>query len=128
MRLRLLLLLVAGLLAGCGGGDDNGDGNGDGATSAGAQVFADAGCGSCHTFTPAGSSGTTAPNLDDADVSFEQAVQQVTNGGGGMPPFADQLSEQEIEDVSRFVAGEEGSASGEGGGSIVGPFALTARG
>jgi mono/diheme cytochrome c family protein len=129
VRLRLLLLLVAGLLlAGCGGDDGDGDGDGNGGTSAGAQVFADAGCGSCHTFTPAGSSGTSAPNLDEAEVSFEQAVQQVTNGGGGMPSFKDQLSEQEIEDVSHFVAGEEGSATGKGGGSVVGPFALTARG
>jgi mono/diheme cytochrome c family protein len=124
MRLRLLLLLVAALLAGCGGGDDNGDGEGEG-TSAGARVFADAGCGSCHTFSPAGSTGTTAPNLDETDVSFDQAVQQIRNGGGGMPAFSDQLSEQEIEDVARYVT-EEGSATGGGGGSVVGPFALTA--
>ena len=60
-------------------------------------------------------------------MSFEQAVQQVTNGGGGMPAFKDQLSEQEIEDVSRYIT-EEGSATGKDGGSVVGPFALTARG
>jgi cytochrome c551 len=124
----LLLLLVAGLLlAGCGGDDGNGDGDGNGGTSAGASVYADAGCGSCHVFTPAGSNGTIGPNLDEADVSFEQAVQQVTNGGGGMPAFKDQLSEQEIEDVARYVT-EEGSATGKDGGSVVGPFALTARG
>jgi mono/diheme cytochrome c family protein len=128
MRLRLLLLLVVGVLAGCGGGDDNGDGgDGDGGTSAGARVFSEAGCGGCHTFSPAGSNGTTAPNLDEADVTFEQAVEQVTNGGGGMPAFEGDLSEQEIEDVARFVAGEEGSAAGGGGGSVVGPFVLTAR-
>jgi cytochrome c551 len=125
VRLRLLLLLVAGLLVGCGGDDDNGDG-GNG-TSAGASVYADAGCGSCHTFTPAGSNGTIGPNLDETEVTFERAVEQIRNGGGGMPAFADQLSEQEIEDVSRYIT-EEGSATGKSGGSVVGPFALTASG
>jgi mono/diheme cytochrome c family protein len=126
VRLRLLLLLVAGLLVGCGG--DDGDGDGGNGTSAGASVYADAGCGSCHTFTPAGSNGTIGPNLDETEVTFERAVEQIRNGGSGMPAFKDQLSEQEIEDVSRFVAGEEGSATGKDGGSVVGPFALTARG
>lgn len=32
--------------------------------AAGAAVFASAGCGSCHTFTPAGSSGKVGPDLD----------------------------------------------------------------
>jgi mono/diheme cytochrome c family protein len=128
MRLRLLLLLVAGLLAGCGGGDDNGDanGDGDGGTSVGATVFSE-NCGSCHTFSPAGTNGTTGPNLDETDVTFEQAVEQVRNGGGGMPAFQDQLTDQEIEAVARYVT-EEGSATGGGGGSVVGPFALTAPG
>jgi mono/diheme cytochrome c family protein len=120
----LLLLLVAGLLAGCGGGDDDGDG--DGGTSAGATVFSE-NCGSCHTFAPAGTSGTIGPNLDETEVTFEQAVEQVRNGGGGMPAFEDQLSEEEIEAVARYIT-EEGSATGEGGGSVVGPFDLTARG
>jgi hypothetical protein len=112
----LLLLLVVGLLAGCGGGDENGEGGGPGA-----KVFADQGCGGCHTFSPAGSTGTIGPNLDDANVSFERAVQQVTNGGGGMPAFGDKLSKQEIEDVARYVSGGS-SATGGGGGSVVGPF------
>jgi mono/diheme cytochrome c family protein len=122
MRLRLLLLLVAGLLAGCGGGDDNGDGG----TSAGATVFSE-NCGSCHVFSPAGTNGTIGPNLDETEVTFEQAVEQVRNGGGGMPAFEDQLSEEEIEAVARYIT-EEGSATGGGGGSVVGPFVLTARG
>jgi Cytochrome C oxidase, cbb3-type, subunit III len=124
MKLRLLMLLVVGVLAGCGG-DNNGDGNGDGngsASSEGARVFADAGCGSCHTFSPAGSSGQVGPNLDDANVSFDRAVMQVRDGGGGMPAFGDRLSKQEIDAVARYVS-SGGSASGSGGGgSAVGPF------
>lgn len=34
--------------------------------SSGAQVFASAGCGSCHTLSAAGSTGTTGPNLDES--------------------------------------------------------------
>jgi cytochrome c551 len=128
MRFHLLLLLLVGVLAGCGGGD-GGNGGGDtggggGGAADGEAVFAEAGCGSCHTFEAAGSSGTTGPNLDDASPSFDAAVQQITNGGGGMPAFNDQLSQEEIEAVARFVSGG-GSAAGDGDGggrSAVGPF------
>jgi cbb3-type cytochrome c oxidase subunit III len=120
MKPRLLVLVVVGLLAGCGGSDDGGD-NGT-KNSAGAKVFASAGCGSCHTFSPAGSTGTIGPNLDEVSVTFERAVQQVTNGGNGMPPFGDDLTKQQIDDVARFVS-EGGSAAGSGAGkSVVGRF------
>jgi mono/diheme cytochrome c family protein len=120
-RTRLALLLVAGALAlvaaGCGGDDDsdtaeppaattteNGGGEtGDAAN--GEQVYAAAGCGGCHTFEAAGSSGSVGPNLDDASPSFDLVVTQVTNGGGAMPAFGDELSEQEIRDVAAFVSG-----------------------
>ena len=128
----LLLLVLVGLLAGCGGGDDGGNGSaggGETTTTTGGEadgkaVFASAGCGGCHTFSAAGSNGSVGPNLDDANVTFDQAVQQVTNGGGGMPPFQGDLSQQEIEAVARFVSGDSGgsAASGGGGGSAVGPF------
>jgi cytochrome c551 len=72
----------------------------------GKQVFASAGCGSCHTFSEAGSSGSVGPNLDDLGPSFDTVVDQVTNGGGGMPAFKDQLTEQQIRDVAAFVSGQ----------------------
>ena len=71
----------------------------------GETVFASAGCGGCHTFSKAGSSGTIGPNLDDLAPSFDIVVHQVTNGGGPMPAFKGQLSEQEIRDVAAFVSG-----------------------
>ena len=64
-----------------------------------------AGCGGCHTFAAAGSNGAVGPNLDDLSPSFDTVVAQVTNGGGAMPAFKDELSEQEIRDVAAFVSG-----------------------
>ena len=74
-----------------------------GDAAAGEEVFASAGCGSCHTLQAAGSSGTIGPNLDEAQPSMELAVERVTNGSGAMPSFSDQLSEQQIRDVAAYV-------------------------
>jgi cbb3-type cytochrome c oxidase subunit III len=81
-----------------------GGGQGGGGQS-GEQVFTSAGCGSCHTFAAAGSSGTIGPNLDEAMPSKELAVERVTNGMGAMPSFKGQLSEAEIEAVASYVSG-----------------------
>ena len=120
-RLTLLFALVVALgAAGCGGGDDEsatpetvegtpptetsgGAAGGEGDAAAGKEVFASAGCGGCHTFGPAGSTGTTGPNLDEASVEFDAAVEQIKSGGGGMPPFEGQLSDDEINNVAAFV-------------------------
>jgi mono/diheme cytochrome c family protein len=69
----------------------------------GAAVFAEAGCGGCHTFGPANSNGTVGPPLDGIDLSKDEIAQQVRNGGGGMPPFGDRLSDAEIEAVADYV-------------------------
>ena len=119
LRMRFALLLVLGALAlvaaGCGGDEEpdsaappattTEDGGSEGDAANGEQVFASAGCGGCHTFEAAGSSGTVGPNLDDAAPSFDAVVSMVTNGGGPMPAFGDQLTEQEIRDVAAFVSG-----------------------
>ena len=46
---------------------------GGGNAAAGAAVFNANGCGSCHTFKPAGSTGTVGPNLDTAPTSDAKA-------------------------------------------------------
>ena len=77
--------------------------------AAGAKVFGAAGCGSCHTLAAAKSSGQVGPNLDDAQPDYETVLTKVTNGGGGMPSFDGQLTEQQIRDVAAFVATSAGS-------------------
>ena len=126
-RYVVALLAILGALAlvgaGCGGSDDESaasetttetvttggettmGGGETGDAAKGKAVFASAGCGGCHTFSKAGSSGNVGPNLDDAAPSFDTVVRQVTNGGGPMPAFKNQLSEQEIRDVAAFVSG-----------------------
>ena len=88
------------------GGGTSGSEGGD--TAAGKEVFASAGCGSCHVLSDAGSSGQIGPNLDEAEPSFELAVDRVTNGRSPMPAFKDQLSEDQIRDVSAYVAESAG--------------------
>lgn len=117
MRRALVLAVLAAVLgtalAGCGG---SGDGDtteastatsatGSGDSAAGKEVFASADCGDCHTFSAAGSSGSVGPNLDDASPSYDDVVTQVTEGGGAMPSFEDELTEQQIQDVAAFVSG-----------------------
>ena len=85
-----------GTAAGGGGG-----GAGGGATD-GEQIFT-ANCGSCHILAAAGTTGTTGPNLDETKTSLPEAIRQVRNGGGGMPAFKDQLTEEQIRAVSKYV-------------------------
>jgi cbb3-type cytochrome c oxidase subunit III len=61
-------------------------------------------CGSCHTLEKAGTSGTVGPNLDEAQPTFEEAVRQIRNGGGGMPAFGDQLTAEQIRALARYVS------------------------
>jgi cytochrome c6 len=77
----------------------------EGDPAAGKEVFVgSAGCGTCHTLSDAGTTGTIGPDLDSLQPSYEATLEQVTNGGGGMPPFGDTLTEQQIKDVSAYVS------------------------
>ena len=87
-----------------GFGDEAGGGPSSVDATDGKSIFASAGCGSCHTFQAAGSSGTIGPNLDKAKPSFELAIERVTNGMGQMPSFRDSLSDDQIRAVAEFVS------------------------
>jgi cytochrome c6 len=72
---------------------------------AGKQVFlGPSACGTCHTLSDAGTSGTVGPNLDESQPDFQLAVDRVTNGQGAMPAFSSSLSEKQIADVAAYVS------------------------
>jgi mono/diheme cytochrome c family protein len=94
--------------SGGGGGTTTGGGGSGGGTASGEDVFASAGCASCHTLAAAGASGTVGPNLDQAKPDAELVVDRVTNGQGAMPSFKDSLSEDQIQAVADFVSRNAG--------------------
>jgi mono/diheme cytochrome c family protein len=130
-----LIVVVGALLAGCGGAEETAptaetvqggqtqtqtrtEPAAEGDPAAGEQVYAQNGCGSCHTFGPAGSSGTTGPNLDelpqlaqnageDLQAFTREAIENpdsyVEEGyPEGLMPTAD-LDEKELNDLVAFL-------------------------
>ena len=117
-----LAVLLTLLLAACGGSEDRDTSpqdvqgetptaeeapTGEGDAEAGASLFTEQGCGSCHVLADAGSTGTTGPSLDEAQPSFDAAFQQIKNGGGGMPAY-DQLGDEAIADLAAYVSERAG--------------------
>jgi quinohemoprotein ethanol dehydrogenase len=73
-----------------------------GAAAAGKQIFGE-NCSTCHGATGQGGNGgpdlTSIPSAKD----FQTVIDQVFNGGGGMPAFKGTLSQKEIRDVATYV-------------------------
>jgi mono/diheme cytochrome c family protein len=61
-------------------------------------------CSSCHTLAAAGASGQIGPSLDGSSADLAAIVEQIRNGGGGMPAFGDQLTDEQIEALAAYVA------------------------
>jgi quinohemoprotein ethanol dehydrogenase len=93
--------------AGTGEEEASAGGGGGGAkmadAEAGKEVFSEE-CSVCHGAT--GHGGNGGPDLRTMPLAKTQAgaEKQVTNGGGGMPAFKGQLSEEEISNVAAYVA------------------------
>jgi len=77
----------------------------------GQAIFTD-NCGSCHTLKRAGTNGQVGPNLDSIGLKPDQVEAIVRSGSGAMPSFEGQLSDREIADVAKFVAGPSYTSSG----------------
>ena len=60
-------------------------------------------CAGCHTFTAAGANGTVGPNLDQISLTADRIAEQIRTGGGGMPPFEGQLTDEQIQALAKFV-------------------------
>ncbi len=91
----------------------------------GAQVFANNGCGGCHTFAAANSGGVTGPNLDESLAAGTTAAAietmivdpnaEIVPGYSAnvMPAnFGEIISEEELEQLIEFLI--ENSPAGEG--------------
>jgi cytochrome c551 len=120
-RRTVLALLVLALCIGataCGGDDDTAATTTEETTTeetttttttttteaaGGREIFV-ANCGSCHTLSDAGTSGAVGPNLDGIGLDASAVETQVRNGGGGMPAFEGQLTDEDIAAVSFYVA------------------------
>ena len=53
---------------------------------------------------------TGGPDLSNV-TSVAETIAQVTNGGGGMPAFGDQLTKQQISDVAAYVTEKVGKGN-----------------
>jgi mono/diheme cytochrome c family protein len=89
----------------------------------GEQIYTAAGCGACHTFGKAGSSGNIGPNLDElagqagklTDLSAEDYTKQsilnpdaFTVQGfqkGVMPSFEGRLDEKQVQELVKYLLG-----------------------
>ena len=108
----IALAFTGAVLSGCGGGSDEASPpppaattateTGDGQGTTGADLFS-SNCESCHG--PNGAGGHIGPNLQKSSVAENLAAveKQVRNGGGAMPPFANVLSDEEIDTVAHYV-------------------------
>jgi cytochrome c oxidase subunit 2 len=89
-----------------------------GDAEAGKGVFEDTGCGSCHTFEAAGTSGTTGPNLDDGLQGKDELFiynsivnpdAEIAEGfqPGIMPKtYGEQLDDKQLGDLVAFLKPE----------------------
>jgi hypothetical protein len=92
-----------------GGGGEGGGGEGGGAAAAeGKQIFTQS-CGTCHTLSDAGTSGTVGPNLNQLKPDKARVQSAIENGGAGtgaMP--ANIVTGAEAEAVAEYVSSVAG--------------------
>ena len=67
----------------------------------GRKVFED-NCAGCHGDDGGGGTGPELKGNSDAE-SADRTVNQIREGGGGMPAFDDRLERQELADVAAYV-------------------------
>ncbi|MGH3084481.1 MAG: c-type cytochrome [Gaiellaceae bacterium] len=133
MRRLALIAVFGALVAGCGGEETVSptaetvmgeqppaapQPQAPGDPAKGKQVFTSSGCGGCHTFQPAGTTGTTGPDLDELPDLAEKAGQpldefvreSIVNPGsyveegypeGVMPAWSG--NEQDLADLVAFL-------------------------
>jgi mono/diheme cytochrome c family protein len=73
----------------------------------GAALWAQSGCGDCHSLGVAGAVGTAGPNLDQLHPTAAEIAAQMRSGGPGMPSFAHKLTSGQISELAGWVAASE---------------------
>jgi cytochrome c oxidase subunit 2 len=107
--------------------DQQGAGGGGGGGDAGAALFESNGCGSCHTFQPAGATGKVGPSLDGLAGDAEKAGkpladyvhESIADPGAyvvpgyqdGVMPSFDSLSDEQIDALVQYLTGGEGGST-----------------
>lgn len=89
-------------------GEPGGGGGGASASAEGKQIFTQS-CGTCHTLSDAGTSGTIGPKLDELKPDKARVTNAIKNGGAGtgaMP--ANIVTGQEAEAVADYVSSVAG--------------------
>jgi cytochrome c553 len=89
-------------------GGGGGGGGGAGASAEGKQIFTQS-CGTCHTLSDAGTSGSIGPNLDNLKPDKARVTNAIKNGGAGtgaMP--ANIVTGKEAEAVAEYVSSVAG--------------------
>jgi mono/diheme cytochrome c family protein len=98
----------------------------------GAQVFANNGCGTCHTLAAAESGGVTGPNLDEVLPGQSEAMinESIVNPNAeiakGYPPnvmpqtFEQTLSKKELEDLVKYLSESTSGGKGKSGSTAKG--------
>lgn len=127
MRRVGLIVLFATFLAGCGGEETvspTGPVEGTlpkaetGNPAQGKTLFVSEGCGGCHTFKAAGTSGKTGPNLDQSLKGKDEAYiresivdpnAKVAAGfqPGIMPPYGETLDSRQVADLVAFLSQQQ---------------------
>jgi cytochrome c oxidase subunit II len=127
MRRTGLIVLFATFLVGCGGGETvspTGPVEGTlpkakaGNPAHGKALFVSEGCGGCHTFKAAGTSGKTGPDLDknlkgkDEAYIRESIVDPNAKVAAGfqpgiMPPYGETLDSKQVADLVAFLSQQQ---------------------
>ena len=86
----------------------------EGAAQDGAQLFAESGCTNCHTYAGSGVANLGAPDLTGVGSRLDQARLKayVSNprqfGNQVMPVYGETLSDEQLEQISQFLAASKG--------------------
>ena len=78
------------------------DGNGA-STPVDGQAIYEANCARCHADDGSGGRGPSLQGIATEQPDTAGGIEQVINGGGGMPAFGSQLNPEEIEAVIDYV-------------------------